>query len=105
KQPGVYKVSDLEAKIPTGSSVLNKYTDFILSTNDEGGGNRLAATGAVTRTTTPAAPGVIKVYLPENTTVFDKSLLVRWEGKADSGPFVVKVMNLFEDILKEVETT
>jgi hypothetical protein len=33
KQPGVYKVADLAAKVQTEASVLNKYTDFILSSN------------------------------------------------------------------------
>src|SRR5688572_17001615 len=35
KQAGNYKVDDLAAKIGGGTSVLNKYTDFILSSNTE----------------------------------------------------------------------
>src|SRR5687768_7031792 len=33
KQAGTYKISALEEKVGTGTSVLNKYTDFILSSN------------------------------------------------------------------------
>src|SRR5215212_330319 len=59
KQSGSYKVTDLAAKIDGGSSVLTKYTDFILSSATSPK-NRLAATGAVDR-------GVnnIQVYLPK----------------------------------------
>ena len=51
KQAGNYKVADLAAKVSgSGSSVLNKYTDFILSSNSaEAKKNRLSATGAVHR--------------------------------------------------------
>ena len=59
KQSGKYKVTDLAAKVSGGASVLNKYTDFILSANT-GPKSNLTATGAVDR-------GVdnIKVYLPK----------------------------------------
>lgn len=105
KESGVHKVSELEAKVPSGSSVLNKYTDFILSSNDDLRKNRQTATGAITRTTTPAAPGAIKVFLPENTTVFNKSVIVSWEERANEGPYVVRVMNMFEDVLHKAETS
>ena len=49
KQPGNYKVSDLAAKMKGSTCVLNKYTDFILSSNAEGKKNKLSATGAVDR--------------------------------------------------------
>ncbi len=103
KQAGVHKVSELEEKVPAGSSVLNKYTDFILSASDDGGGNRLVATGAVKREA-PAAPGTVKVFLPENTPVYGKTVIVNWEERANQGPFVVVVMNMFEDVLVQAET-
>ncbi len=103
KQAGVHKVSELEEKVPTGSSVLNKYTDFILSAADDGQGNRLVATGAVKRET-PPAPGTVKVFLPENTPVYGKTVVVNWEERANEGPFVVSVMNMFEDVLVQAET-
>jgi hypothetical protein len=104
KKPGVHTVSELETRVPAGSSVLHKYTDFILSSSDDGARNRLTATGAVTRTTTPAAPGSIKVFLPENTAIFNKTVHVGWEARANEGPYLIKVMNLFEDVLQKIET-
>ncbi len=48
KESGNYKVVDLASKVGKGSSALNKYTDFILSSEQEKK-NKLAATGAVHR--------------------------------------------------------
>jgi hypothetical protein len=48
KKAGNYKVTDLAAQVGGGSSVLNKYTDFILSSNAEEKKNRLSATGRYT---------------------------------------------------------
>jgi len=50
KTAGTYKVADLAQKVSTGTSVMQKYTDFILSSNSaETKKNRLSATGAVSR--------------------------------------------------------
>ena len=55
KVAGNYQVSKLEEQIGGGTSVLNKYTDFILSSNSaEAKKNRLSATGAVHRATESA---------------------------------------------------
>ena len=48
KESGNYKVVDLVSKVGNGSNALNKYTDFILSSEQEKK-NKLAATGAVHR--------------------------------------------------------
>jgi len=101
KQAGPYKVSDLAAKIGGGATVLNKYTDFILSSNSaESKKNRLSATGAVHR-------GVedIKVFLPDNqySSIYNNNIIFSWESKS-SGPYVVTLKNMFEDELMKVET-
>jgi hypothetical protein len=100
KQPGVYKVADLAAKVQTEASVLNKYTDFILSSNSaEAKKNRLSATGAVHR-------GLgIKMYLPENqnASVFGDEVYVSWE-ETKTGPFVVTFYNMFDEVLFKTET-
>src|SRR5882757_5974005 len=58
---GSYKVADLAAKMSGGASAMNKYTDFILSSNSaEAKKNRLSATGAVHR----GEPTLLSVYLP-----------------------------------------
>jgi hypothetical protein len=104
RQSGNHKVSDLAAKISGGASVLNKYTDFILSSNAEGKKNRLSATGAVHRATETAA---IKVILPENqkySDLYNTTAVVKWDGSKAKGPFVVTLKNMFEDQLAKFET-
>ena len=105
KSAGSYKVSDLAAKIGSGSSVLNKYTDFILSSNSaEAKKNRLSATGAVHRATESAA--TIKVILPENqyAGIYNSVLSINWEGEKLTGPFIVTLRNMFDDELAKIET-
>lgn len=101
KQAGVYKVSDLASKVSTGSSVLNKYTDFILSSNSaEAKKNRLNATGAVHR-----GLGDIKIFLPENqhAEVFQNIAYVNWEAKG-TAPYIVTFKNMFDEELMKMET-
>jgi hypothetical protein len=103
KTAGNYKVTVLASQIKGGSSVLSKYTDFILSSNAEGKKNRLSATGAVHRATDNSA---IHLLLPDgqNTGIFSNTAVINWEGSTVAGPFVVTVMNLFEEELEKVET-
>jgi hypothetical protein len=100
KKPGTYKVSELEERVKKGSSVLNKYTDFILSSNSaEAKKNRLSATGAVHR-------GLdMKVFLPgnQNAEIFSNMVYVNWDEKATS-PFIVSFKNMFDEELMKVET-
>lgn len=103
KKAGPYKVADLAAQIQgEGTSVLNKYTDFILSSNSaEAKKNRLSATGAVTR-------GIedIKVYLPENqySGVFSKKAVINWSAEKKGAPYIVIFKNMFDDELMKMET-
>jgi hypothetical protein len=103
KKAGNYKVSVLTAQMGKGSSVLNKYTDFILSSNAEGKKNRLSATGAVHRAT---ETNVIKVMLPEsqNSGIYNTTAIINWEADKAEGPFIVTLRNMFEDELFKVET-
>ncbi len=104
KKAGNYKVSALETQAGAGSSVLNKYTDFILSSNAEGKKNRLSATGAVHRATETAA---IKVMLPENqkySDVYNSTVVINWDGSKAQGPYIVTLKNMFEDQLAKFET-
>lgn len=102
KQPGTYKVADLASKVSGGSSVLNKYTDFILSSNSpEAKKNRLSATGAVHRGTGDA----INLFLPDNqfSGIFGNKVILNWEAKSE-GPYVIELQNMFEDVLATYET-
>lgn len=106
KEAGVHKVSALENKVGASTSVLNKYTDFILSSNSaEAKKNRLSATGAVHRGE-PGAEGAIKVYLPEkeHSGVFNKTAVINWDPGSVAGPYVVTIRNMFEDVLVKEET-
>lgn len=100
KKASTYKVADLAAQVGSSTSVLNKYTDFILSSNSaEAKKNRLSATGAVHR-------GLgIKVYLPNNqyASVFNNIVYVNWD-KSEKGPYVVSFLNMFDDVLQKIET-
>ncbi|HNP94596.1 MAG TPA: hypothetical protein PKJ63_03175 [Cyclobacteriaceae bacterium] len=103
KEAGPHKVADLAAKVQGGgSSVLNKYTDFILSSNSaEAKKNRLSATGAVHRGLED-----IKVYLPENqySGVFSQKAIINWSAEKGGAPYVVTFKNMFDDELMKVET-
>lgn len=102
KEAKTYKVADLVDKVGKGSSVLNKYTDFILSSNSaEAKKNRLSATGAVHR-------GIedIKVFLPESQfgDVFSTAVTINWEAAKGGAPYVVTVSNMFGETLWKTET-
>jgi len=100
KQSGNYKVSDLSAKVGSGSSVLAKYTDFILSSNNQKR-NGQTATGAVHR-----GGDNIQVNLPkpEVAIVFNNNVIVNWETDKVPGPYIVTFNSMFGDELKKVET-
>lgn len=104
KQAGTHKISDLNAKVGKGSSVLNKYTDFILSSNSaEAKKNRLSATGAVHRA---AESSAIKLLLPENqhSDIYNTVAIINWDGSKVAGPYVITLRNLFDDELAKIET-
>jgi hypothetical protein len=99
KQSGNYKVTDLAAKISGGSSVVVKYTEFILSTTATSK-NRLAATGAVDRGT-----GDLQVYLPsENQVVYNNHVIIQWDSEKVAGPYVITFKSMFEDELDKRES-
>jgi hypothetical protein len=103
RQSGSYKVADLASKVSSGSSVLNKYADFILSSNAETKKNKLSATGAVHRATESYA---IKVMMPENQAsgIYNATAVMNWDGSKVEGPYVVTIMDMFEDQLMKIET-
>lgn len=108
KTAGVHKISSLAGTMKGGASVLNKYADFILSSNSaEAKKNRLSATGAVHRA---GSMEDIIVFLPENqhSSIFNAVAIINWESKSGNrGPFIVTVQNMFGDdmIVKETPET
>ncbi len=104
-KPGTYLVAELEKQVSAGPSVLNKYAEFILSSNSDERKNKLSATGAVHRGTKedinvmlPSAPGM-------NTAVYNPLVVIRWESRKTTGPFVVHITNIFGDPVARMETT
>jgi hypothetical protein len=105
KQAGSYKVKDLEDKVGKGTSVLNKYTDFILSSNSaEAKKNRLSATGAVHRDVKDVTP--IQIMLPENqhSGIFNTAAVISWESSKVAGPYIVQINNMFGEEIARAET-
>jgi hypothetical protein len=101
KEAKTYKVKELASKVGGGPSVLNKYTDFILSSASEKK-NRMGATGAVHR-----GSHTTRVFLPKSEVafVFEDSVILNWERKADEGTYVVSLKSIFGDDLYTTEAT
>ncbi len=101
RKAGKYKVTELAKQISASASVLNKYTDFILSENT-GPKNTLAATGAVDRGTRS-----ISVYLPrpDLSVVYGDRVTINWEGDKTLAPYAVVFKSMFGDELTSIETS
>lgn len=103
REAGSFKVSELISRLGSGSSVVAKYTDFILS-SDQDKKNRLSATGAVHR---DIIKDVIILYLPgtEKADLYGDKIGLQWEAIEIPGPYEVVFTNLMEDKLAKFETT
>lgn len=106
--PKTYSIADLSKQVSgdgSGSSVVSKYTDFILSSNSaEAKKNRLSATGAVHR---GVEGNAIDVMLPEENSqqsIYNDKATVQWESDKVAGPYVVTMKNMFDDVLSTMET-
>jgi len=99
KNAGTHKVVELAAKVSGGSSVLNKYTDFILSSESDRADN-LTATGAVHRGTDE-----IKVFLPKSqqAIIFNDEISIAWAKQPKIRDYVVRFKSMFGDELDKVE--
>lgn len=99
KDAGQHKVVDLSARVSQGSSVLNKYTDFILSTNEEKQ-NNLTATGSVYR-----GGDEIKVYLPksQHAVIFNDEIAISWSREPKTSVYIVRFKSMFGDELERLE--
>ena len=104
REAGVYKVSELEQKVPNGKGAAAKYADYLANQmGPEAKKNRLSATGAVHRGQLGGAD--INVYMPNSVQVFKNYAIVRWDPvEAGKVTYKVVVMNMFEDVLISEET-
>lgn len=103
KEPGEYKVADLEKKISSGSSsVASKYADFVLSKmSNSGQANNMAVTGAVERSTDDAS---IKVNLPSSVELYNPDAIITWEPVEDASQYDVVLKNMFDEVILETTT-
>jgi hypothetical protein len=101
KKAGNYKVETLEKGIQSGTSVLNKYTDFVLSSNTQKQ-NKLSATGAVHR-----GLHTVKIFLPKSEAafIFGDNLVLNWGSEGKGVNYVVNLKSVFGDDLGVRETT
>ena len=102
KEAKSYKVSDLVERAKSGSSVLMKYTDFILSSN-QAKQNRLSATGAVHRGVKD--PIVLLLPAREKADLYGEKISLQWLAKEVTGPYEVIITNLMEEPLARFETS
>lgn len=102
REAGSFKVADI--KVEDGGSALNKYTDFILSSNAEGKKNKLGATGAVTREFGDAKAIMLILPPKEMPFVYNSSVIINWDGGKAPGPYVVTVKDMFEEPISKFET-
>lgn len=102
REAGNLKVADI--KVGESTSALNKYTDFILSSDAEGKKNKLGATGAVVRGDKEVR--AIALILPEKEYpfVYNSTAVINWDGGETKGPYVVLVKDMYEEVLTKFET-
>ncbi len=94
KEAGPYKLADVASSISRSSSVMSKYTEFILSSENEKK-NKLAATGAVHRDL--KAP--VQLYMPKTSFHLGNEVYLSWHSPEKATEAEVVVMNLAEDVL------
>lgn len=101
REAKVYKVSDLTRKVQRGGTALNKYTDFILSKEEEKRG-KLGATGAVTR----GPKDLIMLYLPEQdqATLYGDHVVIQWFSADVKPPYEVIFTSLMGEELGRYTT-
>lgn len=101
REAKVHKVADLVKKVPRGATALNKYTDFILSKEEEKRG-KLGATGAVTRT----IPGLVMVYLPgdDKAQLYGDKVVIQWQSEDVKPPYEVIFTSLMGEELGRYTT-
>ena len=104
REPGTYKVADLEKKVPAGKGVASKYADYLSNQMTAAEKkNQLAATGAVHR----GLQAAINVFQSTNTQqVYGDRAIVRWAPlEGDDMVYKVKIYNMFDETLISEETT
>jgi len=100
KEPGEYKIADLDQKVAGNQSTLmQKYAKYIMNNITDENQSRLSATGAVKRSIYN-----IKVYMPEFGEYFGKEQTFDWADIEGVDGFVVTIKDKFDDEIMKKET-
>lgn len=98
KESGVYKISELASQVGKGPTAMSKYTDFILSSDQEKK-NKMAATGAVHRGDNKP----VQIFLPgpDRADLLGNYFSLNWTSET-SNVYTVVVTNMLDDELKRI---
>ncbi|MCS6823099.1 MAG: hypothetical protein NZ529_02300 [Cytophagaceae bacterium] len=119
KKPGTYEVAKLNSEVAVqNTSASKRYVDYVageMSKSVENGTasryKNMAVTGSVER-----GLNEIKLFVPvarkddknsgsdKNITIFSSDVTIRWEAEPETKTYVVKVTNLFDDVIYSTET-
>ncbi len=111
KKAGTFNVSDLAAEVAKqNASVNTKYTDFLAGQSSKVGDDDMArnrykymsVTGSVKRATNE-----IPVFVDSTSgaNVLGSQALIKWEAESNTKTYVVKLTNLFGEVISTQETT
>lgn len=106
KSAGTYDIATLSSGVVAGSkNIATKYADFVLSkmSPEEREGNRrkyASVTGAATR----GEDDEINLYMPTSVSVFNNSVIIRWDPVKENATYQIKLKNLFEELIMVAET-
>ncbi len=99
KESGQYNAHDLYSKIDVTETnmVVTRYTDFIL--NREIAERATGFTAEVMRNYEPLSDEEVNLYIPTATELYGDKLALEWANESDYS--VIRVMNMFEEVLLE----
>jgi len=105
KEPGDHKITDLAAKLGSGTSVANKYVDFVLNKmapekREENRRKYASVTGAVERATDDAG---IKVLMPTSADIYSPEAIIAWIGD-ENQKYQVTIKNMFDEVIMSEQT-
>jgi len=101
--PGIFKIEDLSSRMGKNKKgIASKYAEFVLNQLERPNrDDRLQSTGAVTR----ALGDVLTIFLPPQSEVLNRQQILTWSSGPDNATYILQIMNLFSDVLYQVEIT
>jgi len=98
-ETGSYNAKDLYSKVAADESntIVTRYTDYILDRN-----RKEIAEGMmdeVTRSFKPFDVNEVNLYIPNATELYGDKIALEWANESEFS--IIRVMNMFEDVLLE----